>query len=204
MNAEDIIKIINSIPEYILYIYPGYITIYTYYFLRGKTLKDNAQVLLKSISISYIYISLTSSIPITNIILATMGYVLLSLTVAYSCFRITKSSLILKIFDFLKIETTYYENDIESLAGIENSAWLIVYLKDTNIAIEGSLGYKELEEDKERYITLESYTKYSINDDGSLKEPALCSYEGNYKEKCVIKYDEIKYIEKRDTSASEK
>ncbi len=201
MNADDIIKIINAIPDYIIYIYPGYITIYTYYFFRGKTLQENKQILPKSILISYIYISITDFIPVKNIFWATIGYVVLSLLVAYGCYLFTKSDWALKIFKFLKIETTYYENEIEALAGIKNSAWLIVYLKNDNIAVEGSLGYKELEKGYERYITLESYSKYIVRADGTLDlDNPLCCYEGNYKEKCVIKYDEIKYIEKRDTS----
>ena len=43
MRADDIMEIIDKLPEYIKYIYPGYLTIYTYYFMRGKTLQDNRQ-----------------------------------------------------------------------------------------------------------------------------------------------------------------
>lgn len=202
MSADDIIKIINSIPEYIIYIYPGYITIYLYYFFRGKTLKDTKQILLKSILLSYIYITITDFIPVSNVFWITLGYLALSTTIAYVGYRITISNLILRIFDFIKIHTTFYENDIESLAGIENSAWLIVYLKDEPVAYEGSLGNKELEDSKNKFITLEGYTKHKINTDGSLGE-IICSYEGNYKEQCVIKYDEIRCIEKRDTTPLE-
>ncbi len=76
---------------------------------------------------------------------------------------------------------------------------LIVYVKSSNIAIEGSLGYKELEEDKDRYITLDAYSKYTVNEDGTLCEPPLCCYNGNYDEQCVIKYEDIQRIEKRAT-----
>lgn len=41
MSADDILKIIAALPEYIKYIYPGYLSIYLYLFFRGKTLKDN-------------------------------------------------------------------------------------------------------------------------------------------------------------------
>ena len=58
MNVEDILFIIDAIPSYIKYIYPGYLSMYIYWFLRGKTLKDNNYVIIKSIAISYVYISI--------------------------------------------------------------------------------------------------------------------------------------------------
>lgn len=198
MTAADIIEIINVLPEYILYFYPGYITIYSYYFLRGKTLCDNRETLIKSIMISYIYVTLTAFIPIKNVILANIGYILLSIAVAYICYMVTSSDWIYSIFEILKIKTTYYENEIEALAGCQNGAWLIVYIKSSNVAIEGSLGFKELEEGKERYITLDAYSKYSVNDDGTLSRQ-ISDYSGKYEEKCVIKYDDIMRIEKRAT-----
>ena len=199
MTSADIIEIINVLPEYILYFYPGYITIYSYYFLRGKTLCDNRETLIKSIMISYIYVTLTAFIPIENMILANIGYILLAIAVAYICYMITSSDWIYSIFKILKIKTTYYENEVEALAGCQNGAWLIVYVKSSNIAIEGSLGFKELEEGKDRYITLDAYSKYSVNEDSTLSSP-ICNYSDNYEEKCVIKYDDIKRIEKRATS----
>lgn len=199
MTAEDVIKIIQYIPEYITYIYPGYITIYVYYFLRAKKIKDNAQTLLKSILISYIYITLSAGIPCRSVFWANVGYIVLALLIAFISYRITKSNIILKIYNKIGIQTTYYENPIEALAGPQNSAWLIVYLKDDDIAIEGSLGHKELEEGAERYITLEGYTKYSVKQDGTFLHPPICTYVNNLNEKCVIKYDEIKYVEKCDT-----
>lgn len=199
MGPGELKEIIEMLPEYIQYIYPGYITIYTYYFLRGKTLHDNKQTFLKSIMLSYIYKTLTAFIPVDSVIWANIGYIVLSVVVAYGGYWITTSQWIYSVFDFFNIKTTYFENEVEALAGCDNSAWLIVYTKSSNIAIEGSLGYKELEEGKDRYITLDAYTKYSVNDDGTLSKPPICCYEGQYDEQCVIKYDDIKMIEKRPT-----
>lgn len=56
MSADDILKIIAALPEYIKYIYPGYLSIYLYLFFRGKTLKDNNYIIVKAIAISYIYV----------------------------------------------------------------------------------------------------------------------------------------------------
>lgn len=200
MNVDEIIKLINYLPNIIIYFYPGYITIYAYYFFRAKTLKDSKIILFKALFISYIYISICSFIPIYNIILVNIGYVCLSVLVAYISYRIVSSERIIQIFKFCKIYTTFFDNEVEALAGAQNVAWLIVYLKDENIAVEGSLGYKELEEGKDRYIMLDAYTKYSVGKDNKLSDIPIISYEGNYKESISIRYENIRHIEKRDTT----
>ncbi len=125
MSPAEIIEIINIIPRYIIYIYPGYITIYSYYFFRGKTLHDNKQVMFKSVILSYIYITLTAFVPVTNAFFANVGYIILSIVIAYFAYRATTAKLIYDIFDFFKINTTFYESEVEALAGCENGAWLI-------------------------------------------------------------------------------
>lgn len=199
MKADDIIEIIDKLPEYIKYIYPGYLTIYTYYFMRGKTLQDNRQTFIKSIMLSYIYVTLTAFMPVESVIWANIGYIVLAIAIAYIGYRLTRCERVAKLFKALKIYTTFFENDVEALAGFDNGAWLIVYLKSSNIAVEGSLGLKELEDGKDKFITLDAYSKYAINEDGSLAETPFCCYENNYDEQCVIKYDDIQRIEKRAT-----
>ncbi|WP_277407859.1 hypothetical protein [Lacrimispora xylanisolvens] len=58
MTAKDISEIIAGIPYYITYIYPGYLTMYMYFFLRGKTLKDTNYIFIKVIGISYVYLGI--------------------------------------------------------------------------------------------------------------------------------------------------
>lgn len=200
MTIDEIIKLINYLPNIIIYIYPGYITIYTYYFFRAKTLKDSKIILFKSFLISYIYISMCSFIPVQNAIAVNLGYIILAVFVAYISYRIVISERILKIFKHFKIYTTYYGNEVEALAGAQNGAWLIVYLKDENIAVEGSLGYKELEEGKDRFIMLEAYSKYSVGKDNKLSKIPIVTYKGNYNESFCIRYENIRHIEKRDTT----
>lgn len=200
MRVEEIIQLIEYLPNVIRYVYPGYITIYTYYFFRAKSLKEGKATLFKSCIISYIYISMCSFIPISNVFIANIGYILLSLLVAYGAYLIVESEWILKFYKFIGVYTTYYDNQIEALAGTQKGAWLKVYLRDGNIAAEGSLGDKELEVGKERYITLEAYTKYFVRIDQGITEIAVENYRGNYEEKITIRYDDIKYIERRDTT----
>lgn len=213
MNADDILKIIEAIPEYIKYIYPGYLTIYIYFFFRGKTLRDNNYIFLKSVAISYIFLSLIDSISSAksfqklNSILSIVPHstklnmllISFSLIFSYLAYRITISTQIIKILSFLKINTTFYDNEIEAIANFNDGAWICVYLKDDAIVYEGSIGIKELDTEKRKYICLNSYYKYLLNDSGKPIEPYIEDYADNPNESVMIFYDDIKRIEKRDT-----
>lgn len=212
MSADDILKIIQGIPEYIKYIYPGYLTVYAYYFLRGKTLKDSNYILIKVIAISYLYIILIEwlgdiswiSVVVNRIfskasyeIKLNVGLLLVSIIFAYVAYRLAVSKRLNWILGKLKINTTFYDNEMEVLADFDKGAWLCVYLKDDKVVYEGSLGYKELEEDRRKYICLNAYYKYFLNKNGKPKEPYIEDHENEQEETVLIFYDSIKRIEKR-------
>lgn len=212
MSADDVLKIIQGIPEYIKYIYPGYLTVYTYYFLRGKTLKDSNYILIKVIAISYLYIILIEwlgdiswiSVVVNRIfskasyeIKLNAGLLLVSIIFAYVAYRLAVSKRLNWILGKLKINTTFYDNEMEVLADFDKGAWLCVYLKDDKVVYEGSLGYKELEEDRRKYICLNAYYKYFLNKNGKPKEPYIEDHENEQEETVLIFYDSIKRIEKR-------
>lgn len=212
MNANDILQIIETIPEYIKYIYPGYLTIYIYFFLRGKTLRDSNYIFLKSAAISYIFLSLIESISYTKLFQTlnarlpmvpysmklNISLIILALVFSYLAYRITISSRIIKVLSFLKINTTFYDNEIEALSNFDEGAWICVYLKDDDVVYEGSIGMKELDNEKRKYICLNSYYKYLLNGNGKPVEPYIEDHNDNPNESVLIFYDDIKRIEKRD------
>lgn len=209
MNADDILKIIRAIPEYIIYVYPGYLTVYIYFFLKGRTLKDNNYIFLKAIAISYIHIAIIDwlkdivnmgFLPISQALKQNISFILLAGVFAYTGYAITISKSVQKILRYLNIRTTFHENEIEVLADFNKGAWLCVYLKDDDVVYEGSLGYKELEDEKRKYICLNAYYKYFLDSNGKPKEPYVEDHEDNYNETVLIFYDSIKRIEKRDTN----
>ena len=71
MNSDEILKIIEALPRYIQYFFPGYLTIYLYLFFRSLTFKENKGNVIKAISISYIYVVILQEIvePFFNYIL---------------------------------------------------------------------------------------------------------------------------------------
>ena len=199
MGADDIIKIIDAIPRYIRYVYPGYLAMYIFCFLRGTTLRETKAVLVKAIAISYIFTVILSLIPLKteiaeNAVLIAMAVIFPYIAYLFGRFRWVKC-----VLKGMKVNTTLWSNEMESLIGDDNCGWLVVYLKDDDVVYEGSLGNRELEEGRRQFITLEAYYKYRLDKKGYPKEPYIEDYEGNYEEKVVIFYDSIKRIEKRDT-----
>lgn len=212
MSADEILKIIREIPEYIKYIYPGYLTVYIYHFLRGKTLKDNNYNLVKAIAISYLYIVLIEGLGSVACISTFVNYLFynasyeiklnagllfLSVVFAYVIYRCVTSEDVELVLSMLAINTTFYDNEIEALADFDKGAWLCVYLKDDEVVYEGSLGYKELEDDRRKYICLNAYYKYYLDENGKPKEPYIEDHENKPNETVMIFYDSIKRIEKR-------
>lgn len=187
---------------------------YIYWFLRGKTLKDNNYVIIKSIAISYVYISIIhgfSNIEFTSCftnsnsllfryeILINVILILASVIFPYILYRAITSDIIKQVFKKLKIDTTLYDNEIEMLADFDKGAWLCVYLKNDNVVYEGSLGMKELEDGKRKYICLTNYYKYILDDNGMPIEPYIEDHGDCCDEIVLIFYDDIKRIEKRKT-----
>lgn len=212
MSADDILKIIQGIPEYIKYIYPGYLTAYIYYFFRGKTLKDNNYNLVKAVAISYLYIVLIEGLGnvacisgfvnhffynVSHEIKLNVSLLFISVIFAYAAYWCVVSKFINWILDILKVNVTFYDNEMEVLADFDKGAWLCVYLKDDEVVYEGSLGYKELEDNRRKYICLNSYYKYFLDGNGKPKEPYIEDHENEPKETVMIFYDSIKRIEKR-------
>ena len=213
MNADEILKIIQSLPEYIKYIFPGYLSMYTYLFLRGKTIKDNSYIIMKSIAISYIYLWVLEWIKdieclnnIEDIIFKSVPYelkqsiclVILGIVFPYVFYRIITLKKTQTFLSKLKIQTTFYDNEIEMLAEFNEGAWLCVYLNNDEVVYEGSLGNKELDDDKRKYICLNSYYKYLLDEEGKPKDPYIEDHEKEPEETVMIFYDSVKRIEKRN------
>lgn len=214
MSANDIIQIVDNIPKYLVYVYPGYITIYLYYFFRGITVKETKGILLKAIILSYIYISVLSKftnfmklskcIDVQSFPNVGIGICLMAVSVAYLAYRLVISDTAISYLEKLKIHTTFSMNELEEIEkDCVDGTWLCVYLKDSNIAYEGFLSKKEMELDRKQYIVICGYRKYAIGDDGKSVKPYIYDYDDNQNEKVIIYFDEIKRFEIRDNTITD-
>lgn len=207
---NDYIKMIELVPQYICYLYPGYITLFFFNFFMEKTLSDTKAKIIKSIIISCIYVTYIKGglIPTVSMllhfdfseeiysILFHIILIILAIAMAYiSFFMWEKSSIGKWIRRVLRIDTQTYKNEIDMLnSKYKDTIWVYVYLKDSNIMYEGSLTNWELEHgDRNRFFCLSKYRKNLIKKDGHIKK--LYDYSSDAKEKVLIYFENIAYFE---------
>lgn len=195
MSADDILKILDSIPTYIVYIYPGYLTIYVYNFLKAFTVNDCKGIVFKSVAISFFYKICVDKLPIYSDLYYHSVMVFISILVPYVCFLIQKSNVVLEWFEFFDINTRFETNEIDILDNGIYSAKVRVYLTNENIVYEGYLGEKELEPNKRQFITLRQFKKYTLDENGFPKEPYIEDHNHD-EDKVLLFYEKINRIEK--------
>lgn len=159
-------------------------------------MNDTKAVVLKSLGISYIYSLIVDKVDANSELMRNFLLILLSLMVAYMAYLSIKSEMIAKMLEALDIETTFWDNEIEALQGVNKGAWLVVYLKNDNICYEGNLHYKEMEPCSRQYITLNGYRKYLLDGDGDFCK-CIDDFANNLNEEVVLFYEDIRKIEKR-------
>ena len=164
MTAQDILSLINALPQYMIYLYPGYITIYVYLFLEAKSMQDSKGILLKSICISFLY-----KIGLDNIahrfcihlddskMLYHIFMILICCIVAFIIWKIQYIKAFQNLLKRIGIDTKFEGDGIDILDNGSQAAWLKVYLKSGNVVYEGFLGERELEEGKHKFIILKGY-----------------------------------------------
>lgn len=195
MTAEEIIKILDSLATYIVYVYPGYLSIYVYNFLKADTVKDSKGIIIKSIAISFLYKIWIDKLSITTEVYYHFVMVIVAVVIPYFCYMIQKSDGILDLFECLDIDTRFENNEIEILDNGEISAWIRVYLKEDNVVYEGFLGEKELEPGKRQFITLKKYSKYILNTEGRPKKPYIEEHDSD-EDMVLLFYQDVYKIEK--------
>jgi len=177
--VDEVIGLIQKLPPYFCYIYPGYISLFLYHHFRGINLNETKAKVIKSIVISYIYIFFLKlfTIPtfikiddnlyiiIFNIILS-----IVSILTAYILYLFTLNKTIPQKLRKLKIYTTFYQNEIECLERYYNDSLRVyVYLKNSRFVYEGTIISKELEDGKNKFICLNRYRRYRIDEEGTKK-----------------------------------
>lgn len=211
MITVDIKQIIDHIPQCICYIYPGYITMYLYYYIHSLTLVDAKGTLLKSVAISYFYVlflkwvfGAINKIPYVYFVNDIQGvlfnvfFALISVVIPCLLNFFQKNekieSKLKDIKGFLGINTSFAKNEIDVLQKkYHDTIWIYVYMKNSNIMYEGSLTESELEDCKTKFFCLSKYRKHLLMADGKKKK--LKDYSNDEKEKVLIYFDQIAYFE---------
>lgn len=195
-NPKQAQIVIQSIANYMTYIYPGIISIYCKNFLEAKSTKVTQSLLVKSFSISFLY-NLVLNVICNNE--NKIKYNIIIIIIAFLCpfvyFKIKYSKFLEKLYKHLGIRTCMLSIPFELLKTTEEKYTCFkIYLNDNATIYIGYLSQYEYEENKERFVILVGYKKYIIEENKEKLVVDNCA--GQSDQKVFIKYSEIKVIEK--------
>ena len=205
-DTEQANLVMQNIASYVIYIYPGIISIYLYNFFTARTTKDTQAFVIKSFAISYLYNLILQSllsntcflkeISDKNSIAYNAYLTASSFAIPYFCYKLKLSKFFSLVCELLGISTSVTDVPFELLGDKdEEYTCLKVYLKDEPCIYVGYLGEYEYEDGHEKYIILTGYRKYSIDNKNAEK---LDDGHGTNEcdEKVFIRFNDIKRIEK--------
>lgn len=190
-------NILQSISSYVIYIYPGIISIYWKNFLEAKSTKDTQALIIKSFSISYLYnIAFNAFLSYdVNSIQYNILLLITSIVIPFIYWKIRYSKLLNGICERMGIRTCISSVPFELLKSSEEKyTCLKVYLKDDISAYIGYMSTYEYDEGNERFIILSGYKKYFC--EGRKERLVIDNEAFQGDQKVYIKYDDIKVIEK--------
>lgn len=196
-NPEQVQIVLQSISSYVVYIYPGIISIYWNNFLEAKTSRETQSLVIKSFSISYLYNIVLGSILIFEnyTILYNVVIIIMAIVLPYVYYKIKYSNIIAIVCEKLGIRTCMTSVPLELIKNSEEAYTCIkIYLIDGIYAYIGYLDRYDYEENNEKFIILSGYKKYKLVEN---EEQIIIDNEAyQYDQKVLVKYSDIKVIEK--------
>lgn len=205
-DTEQANLVMQNIASYVIYIYPGIISIYLYNFFSARTTKNTQAFVIKSFAISYLYNLLVQTSvsemcflkekQSKNSVIYNIVLIIVSFLIPYLCYRFKMSKVFDFICEFFRISTSATDVPFELLKDKEEEyTCLKIYLNDEPYAYIGYLGEYEYEDGHDKYIILTGYKKYYIKSKSD--EKLIANYrKEEYTEKVFIKLSDIKLIEK--------
>ena len=201
-DSEKASVVMQSLAGYIVYLYPGIISIYLYNFFNAKTTHNTQAFLAKSFAISYLYnvlllkISSKTNCISMNGIRYNIVLLIFSFSIPYFWHSFRKSEFFAKVCGWFEISTSVTDVPFELLEDKDEIyTCLKVYMKDDPYLYIGYIGEYEYESENDKFIILTGYKKYLIKD--NLEEKLIVDNKADqYNEKVYIKLGDIKIIEK--------
>lgn len=203
MDITNFQQLINELPNILMYICPGYITLWIHNSIIARNLKQSNYLIVEAVVISYLYILVANKIcslfvPLNKEVVT----FIISIICGLSLRKIIVSKIFVKLTDSLGIESTSH-NDIIDRIRDENGTWLRVYLDDQLVMYEGYLRYDRMDLEDERVIALSGYVKFKILDKVKLVEETnipteleiIEDYTGDNSKWIALKYELITRLE---------
>lgn len=168
-TIQGIKELLEIIRLYIVYVYPGFITLVIYRFAISKSVEENKNTFIKSIIISYLY-TLTFFLifkiePIKFKIWHHIIIVLIAVIVPISWNLIVRQSWFKYIISKIGIRTEIYDNLMDIMFYKENAVvWVRAYMDEQKVMYEGSLRHYESDINRQQQVILSGYRMYNYNE----------------------------------------
>ena len=172
--VSDILQILNN---YITYIYPGLLSIFVYKYIEGRKFEENYILVIKSISISYLYIvflqkviRLNMSIPKLTRILPHVILLTVSIILPIVLYKIVNAKWFEKLKKRLNIKTRMSSNPIEIALSNEKEPWVSVYMDELGVMYDGYIRNYVKDTEHMSYLMLSQYRISKLNEDTNVYE----------------------------------
>lgn len=198
-DQEETLRIIQNLASYIIYMYPGTISLYVMNFLEAKSIKETTAYAVKIFAISYLYNIVLSAIIDykSNIFMYNAILIMISFAMPLLVFKIKFSKGFSCVCSFLGIRTCVTGVPFELIKSTDEAYTCVkVYLKDSNYVYIGYMQNYEYERNSENFLILTGYRKYVMKEENGKEKCIEIHNADECNEKVYIKCAEIKVIEK--------
>ena len=168
-TVDGIIELLELAPIYIVYVYPGFITLVIYRFAMSKSVEENKNTFIKSIIISYLYTLpfflffeiYPTDFEIAQHIIITFVAIIVPLTWN----KILRWKRFIGVIRKLGIKTEIYDNLMDIMFYKEDGGvWVRAFMDEQNVMYEGSLRHYESDIAREQQVILSGYRQYHFNE----------------------------------------
>lgn len=177
LTSAGIKDLLEAIKQYIIYVYPGFITLIIYRFAMSKSIEENNNTFIKSIIISYLYtlpFQLFEQNPVHFEVWQHFIIILLAIAVPIGWNIFIRKDVFKKILRCLRIKTEIYDNLMDIMFYKEDgTVWVRAYMDDQKIMYEGSLRHYESDINRKQQIFLSGYRIYNYNETTKKYEVSL-------------------------------
>ena len=186
-----ILQILNN---YIVFVYPGWISLFVYTYLDGKKQEENLLLIIKSIIISHFYLKVLEYILNFNLdsfqsmeLSHHVILLMLSITLPILFYKFLHSKFFNCIQSFLGISTRISSNPIEIALSKENDIPCVnVYMDELGIMYEGFIRNYVKDTERLNYLMLSNYKLFKIKT-GTNKYKQTFPLKGHNQERQINK-----------------
>lgn len=168
-TVDGIIELLQLAEQYIVYVYPGFVTLVIYRFAMSKSVEENKNTFIKSIIISYLYtlplLLIFGIYPTDFEIVQHIIIILLAIIVPLAWNIILRCKRFKSVIRRLGIKTEIYDNLMDIMFYKENGGvWVRAFMDEQNVMYEGSLRHYESDIAREQQVILSGYRQYHFNE----------------------------------------